>query len=384
MTNYIAMRLKPTSRTAIYTSLGFVPSAAVRTSLGRITFVHVIDNTYSLSFSFVFHILANFPVVPLADLLIGLLRHSNAISCISDIAYNNGIGLTFPTDLNNRFADFVLYVPDNPFVLCLETHLGAHKPRAFSGTFPGSGNRFVNFSQTLIVSLLFMAQFTAGDDDGFLLIPNNSRVNFSKIDRNDVAPFRRFGPPAVFNNDMPEVLLGFLLMNQTYFQNPQNIPQIFRKFDYDLPISIAIGKTQYAIFILDGCVLPNGCPKPLAPIRKLNIRNACLARFPGSLAGFIKSFLGSVYCVGMKAVHSPAKEIVYFHGLVLRKPDFFFSVCSPMIDTDLGVDTPRFHIEKVANRPRQVAWDNVSADQYIRTALPTTCSGPTNPQYRES
>jgi hypothetical protein len=319
------------------------------------------SNPDSFRFGLVFKVLSDLAVIPLADLLIGLFGEIHALGCISSISHGDGIGFALDGNINNGPADLVLDVPHDPFVLSLESHPNPAQFLVPARAVLCPGKSPVDSSKALVVSLLFVAKFAASDDNCFLLIPYNSGVDFPEIDGHDVVSRRFFRLSAVLNDDVPEVLPGSLLENETHFEESQGVFEIFGQPDFDLAVSPAVGENQHATFILDGRVLPDGSAESLPPVRKPGIRDSGFTRLPGGFAGFVKTLLGGIYRVSVQD-GSLLKEIVDPLCSTGRNPDSLLAVCAPVIYANTGINTPGLHVKSVTYRFWKITGDDVSAD----------------------
>ena len=172
---------------------------------------------------------------------------------------------------------------------------------------------------------------------------------------------------------MPEVFPGSLVEYETHFEEPQGASQIFGKPDVDLPVSLAVGESEHAALVLDGCALPDGCTESLAPVREFGAHGSGLACLPGGLAGFVEPLLSGVYRMGVQTGFV-LEEIADLLRCTRRDPDSLLAVRAPVIDANPRIDPPGFPVERVAYGFWKSARENVSTDHCASPAfLILTC-----------
>jgi len=85
----------------------------------------------------------------------------------------------------------------------------------------GTADRLIDASQTFSMALHLVTTFTTSDNDSRIFIAHNSRMNLAKIDADCVIARGDLRLLAILSNDVPLVVTGRLIIDQTHFENAQ-------------------------------------------------------------------------------------------------------------------------------------------------------------------
>lgn len=216
LANVIAVRLKPTGRTPIVASPGFVAMGALWARLARMVLV-LQHHPDTFRFGFVRNIGAYLAVIPLARTLVVHGTFVDPIGNIADVAIDDGTGLAIDRFLNNGVTDFVLHVPHDHGILGTAVCACSHKllvlPTAFFLARQGDAQSL----EMLGMSSLLRASCAARNHRSTLRIANDRRVNLSRIHTYRVAARRRLWRFAILDHDMPGIAPGALVEHQPHF-----------------------------------------------------------------------------------------------------------------------------------------------------------------------
>ena len=210
--------------------------------------------------------------------------------------------------------------------------------------------------------LALASSLSASDDGGRVLVSDNGGMNFSEVYRNDIQPRWILGNLPIFNNKVPIVFLGALVVYQANFQEAKSVFQRFGKRDGYFGVLAAGREAEKIPSTANACVLPDGCPEPSAMVREVGF-DIGLSQGPGGCASLVKAILSGIDRVGVK----PACSTVVTPLLrgVGRHPMLASAEGSPMPNQNIGVDTPTLAVQAIGLFLGNTAWKYVGSDQRL-------------------
>ena len=360
MPDHIAMSAETTLPAGIDPAAWFVPMAALGAGLARVVLV-LQDQSYPFCLGFVRDIGPDFAVIPLADFLIALAPEVDAIGNVPDIPKHDSPCLGRHSHRDDSTADFVFQVADDTLVLGFQSGLRAEKmlipPRSFACLGDGCGER----GQALGMALAGCASFTAPNDGGFMAIAHHSGMDFAQIDADGVGTRSGFRLCPVFNDHMPRIASGFLVVDQSHCQHTHHIDKGARQPECDGRVPFASRERKHRALFLDRRVLPDGGTEAFAPVGEFRVGVSGLAQCPCGATGGVEALLRGVDGVSLQRFDGQA-EIAPACPRFFREPVPLVAHHAPVAHQHTGIDSAAGEIEGIGDGTRKRAREDMGTD----------------------